>query len=64
MVRECQTEEEILLDKFNDSLYNIAECNADIDTCDDGMHGNSVVDLTTADNETDDGGTEFKWNRE
>lgn len=43
MVRECQAEEEILLDKFNDSLYNWAE-DQSVET-DDTNGINTSIDL-------------------
>ena len=60
MVCKCQMEEEILLDKFTDSLYNVAEWNADSETFEVKIYGNRVIDLTTGDNERDDGGVKFK----
>ena len=60
MVRKCQTEEEILLDKFTNSLYNVADQNAETESVDSKSHSNRVVDLTSAENETDNGGIEFE----
>ena len=41
-------------------MYNVAEWNADSETFDDKTHGNHVVDLTTGDNERDDGSVKFE----
>ena len=47
MVRECQTEEEILLDNFTDSLYNRARGGA-------GEMENPVVDLSNNNDDSAD----------
>ena len=52
MVQECQTEEEILLDKFTDSLYNQAEnvTNSATEDCE----VNHIVDLVDDENENEE----------
>ena len=49
MVQECQTEEEILLDKFTDSLYNHAENVTNSATEDCKM--NIIVNLVDGEND-------------
>ena len=59
LVRECQTEEEILLDQFTDSLYNNGERFANGE---DEASGSNVVDLTGTDvsGENNDENTSFR----
>ena len=52
MVQECQTEEEILLDKFTDSLYNHAEGIAN--TGDDDGESKSIVNLVDPENDNEE----------
>ena len=58
MVRECQTEEEILLDQFKDSLYNNGERFANSN---DGTSASGVIDLTESNTngENNDGDDNF-----
>ena len=51
MVQECQTEEDILLDKFTDSLYNHAETVVNSEFEDSKM--NNVVNLVDGNNENE-----------
>ena len=59
MVKECQTEEEILLDQFTDSLYNNGERFADAENVESAS---TIVDLTgTNDHENNEENTNFRY---